>query len=120
MKVWLFVVSISQLIERPPGSLLPGTAAYYQLVQSICIASVLSEYGVWYRHSGQPEIDSIPESPYIKHMTTTEILEDVSNHTITHMYIGFSNIPEEMFDIAPNLKALRLERIPDIAEQINR
>ncbi|XP_067944839.1 uncharacterized protein [Watersipora subatra] len=64
---------------------------------------------VWYRHSGQPEIDTIPDDcTYISIKYEREKLEDVGDHHITHMSIKTGVIPALM---TPSLKQLQLKNV---------
>ena len=71
------------------------------------------ESGLWYRHTGQPEIDDIPYEwnctfKYIE--DDSEIIRDIGNHRITHMYISNGVIPS-LEVVAPRLTHLKIEGI---------
>ena len=68
--------------------------------------SIMVDYEVWYRHSGETEIDEIPLSSRRKLLTEAEIVDDIKDHYITHMSID-GDIPS-LDRIAPRLTHLQI------------
>ena len=64
---------------------------------------------IWYRHSGEPEIDSIPDEPTASRVDVRTI---ASSYNITHMYVESGHLPT-LFNIAPGLTHLTLYDIRD-------
>ena len=65
---------------------------------------------LWYRHTGQPEIDDIPDWWHCTFKTIeddSEIIRDIGNHSITHMYIENGVIPS-LEVVAPRLTHLKI------------
>ena len=59
------------------------------IIVKILSTDCVSEYRVWYRHSGEEEIDKIPVLPDRKLMSIDDILTiDVGTNYITHMRIN--------------------------------
>ena len=72
-------------------------------------------YKIWYRHSGQPEIDKIPFFPqYTTIQDEREITLD-EGHYITHMSIKGRVLPS-LSTIAPSLTHLKIEDLRDISQ----
>lgn len=74
---------------------------YNMYIKYTCIVTVVKdsdllyviEYKIWYRHSGQPDIERIPYDGPFKSEDEREIAADVDNHHITHMYIKNGHVP---------------------------
>ena len=79
--------------------------------------SIVLDYEVWYRHSGETEIDEIPLSSRRKMLTEGEIVDDIKDHYITHMSI-IGAIPS-LDRIAPRLTHLEISDLRD-SSQLNR
>ena len=63
---------------------------------------------MWYRHTGEPEIEDIPHYCTFKDIEDdSEIIRDIGNHSITHMYIKNGVIPS-LEVVAPRLTHLRV------------
>ena len=63
---------------------------------------------LWYRHTGEPEIDDIPCRCSLKDIKyDNEIIRDIGNHSITHMYIENGVIPS-LEVVAPRLTHLKI------------
>ena len=71
-------------------------------------------YKVWYRHSGEAEIDESPTHYYLYKIVEDvgEITTDIGNNYITHMYIKGNMLPA-LFTVAPQLTHLRIEGLSD-------
>ena len=68
---------------------------------------------LWYRHTGEPEIEGIPDYCAFKDIRdNSDIIRDIGSHSITHMYIGNGVIPS-LEVVAPRLTHLK---IPDVTE----
>ena len=48
---------------------------------------VVVEFKVWYKHTGQDEVDDWPFGLYPTLMSEREILDDIGQHNITHLKI---------------------------------
>ena len=71
------------------------------------------ESRLWYRHTGEPEIDDIPEYCTFKYIEDdSEIIRDIGNHSITHMYIENGVIPS-LEVVAPRLTHLKIDDITE-------
>ena len=66
---------------------------------------------IWYRHSGEPEIDSIPDD-CIHRASRVDVRTIDSSYNITHMYVKSGHLPT-LFNIAPGLTHLKLYNIRD-------
>ena len=64
---------------------------------------------IWYRHSREPEIDSIP---YKHTASRVDVRTIASSYNITHMYVESGHLPT-LFNIAPGLTHLKLDNIID-------
>ena len=64
---------------------------------------------IWYRHSGEPEIDRIPGEPAVSRVDVRTI---ASSYNITHMYVRSGHLPT-LFNKAPGLTHLKLDNIRD-------
>lgn len=72
------------------------------------------KYRVWYRHSGEKEIEGIPDYDDMTYrvMTFEEIELDKGENSITHLSIEkLKNIPSWLAEIAPDLMQLELSSI---------
>ena len=72
-------------------------------------------YKIWYRHSGQPEIDEIPFSPT---PTTIQVEREITldeGHYITHMGI-YGRVLPSLSTIAPRLTHLQIRHLSDISQ----
>ena len=76
--------------------------------------SIVVGYEVWYRHSGETEIDEIPLSSRRKLLTEAEIVDDIKDHYITHMSLGGA-IPS-LDRIAPRLTHLVIRNLRDSSQ----
>ena len=73
-------------------------------------------YRVWYRHSGEEEIDEIPDFPDRKIVEDVgEITTDIGDNYITHMSTR-GNIPPTLSTVAPQLTHLRIEYFSDSSQ----
>lgn len=75
---------------------------------SICF---VGELNIWYRHSGEPEIERIPDFYACNFKTVKSVREiawSIGNHFITHMYIRNGDIPD-LGQLAPKLTHLRID-----------
>ena len=72
-------------------------------------------YKIWYRHSGQPEIDEIPFFP--RHTTINDEREITldEGHYITHMSI-YGRVLPSLSAIAPRLTHLQIRDLSDISQ----
>ena len=71
---------------------------------------------LWYRHTGEPEIDDIPVYCTFKTIRDeSEIIRDIGNHSITHMYIRNGVIPS-LEEVAPRLTHLKIYDITESTE----
>ena len=71
------------------------------------------ESGLWYRHTGEPEIDDIRDYCTFKYIEDeSEIIRYIGNHSITHMYIRNGVIPS-LEVVAPRLTHLRIYGITE-------
>lgn len=75
-----------------------------------CLAE--SKYNLWYRHSGQPEIDALPFSYENQYMSFDEIQADIGEEHITHMITSDDVVPS-LSAIAPLITHLRITAIRD-------
>ena len=68
---------------------------------------------VWYRHTLEPKIDAIPyiDEEQLTQISLSELTAVTKGLDITHMYIS-GYIPQNLHQIAPKLKQLRLNVIP--------
>ena len=49
---------------------------------------------MWYRHTGEPEIEDIPDNCTFQYIRDdSEIIRDIGSHSITHMRIENGVIP---------------------------
>ena len=82
-----------------------------------CRKYFIVDYEVWYRHSGEPEIDGLPDHFEVRHrmFTETEIVYDISDHYITHMSIKRGAIPS-LDRIAPRLTHLQISYLRDTSQ----
>ena len=72
-------------------------------------------YEVWYRHSGEEEIDEIPGFTYRKIVKDVgEITTDIGDNYITHMSL-YGDILPTLSTVAPQLTHLRI-RLTDYSE----
>ena len=74
-------------------------------------------YQVWYRHSGEEEIDKIPyfdidDDEYKIVEDVGEITTYIGNNYITHMSIRY-NIPPTLSTVAPQLTHLQIQYLSD-------
>ena len=70
-------------------------------------------YSVWYRHSGEEEIDKIPDFSDRKIVEDVgEITRDIGDNYITHMSIE-GNILPTLSTVAPQLTHLHIEELSD-------
>ena len=70
-------------------------------------------YIVWYRHSGEKEIDRIPQSADLKIVEDVgEITTDIGDNYITHMSITGHILPT-LSTVAPQLTHLQIHRLSD-------
>ena len=68
---------------------------------------------VWYRHSGEEEIDEIPwNCTYERVENEGEITRDIGDNYITHMSIRYNILPT-LTTIAPQLTHLQICWLPD-------
>ena len=73
-------------------------------IDNLCYAIV----PVWYRHTGQPRIQDIPYDCTFKEIEDeSEIIRDIGNHSITHMYIMDGVIPS-LKVVGPRLTHLKV------------
>ena len=75
-------------------------------------------YEVWYRHSGEEEIDKIPYIEIIQHKRIEdvgEITTDIGDNYITHMSIRGSILPA-LFTVAPQLTHLQILELSDSSQ----
>ena len=73
---------------------------------------------VWYRHSGEKEIDKIPyldDDEYKIVEDVGEITTDIGDNYITHMSIT-GNILPTLSTVAPQLTHLRIEDLSDSSQ----
>ena len=71
---------------------------------------------VWYRHSGEEEIDVIPWDCTHKIVEDEgEITTDIGDNYITHMSIR-GNILPTLTTIAPQLTHLKIRKLPDTTQ----
>ena len=75
-------------------------------------------YAVWYRHSGEEEIDEIPiidgdEYKIVKDVG--EITTDIGDNYITHMSIR-GNILPALSTVAPQLTHLQIRQLSDSSQ----
>lgn len=70
---------------------------------------------VFYRHTGQPEIGNNPFIHEWRTINEAEILENVGDHTITHMALKKFILPS-IFTVAPNLLELEVVKLDNPAE----
>ena len=85
----------------------------YTLLMNVYRITGSHRYAIWFRHTLEPEID---RTPYIldnrfKEFTLDELRKTAQTIDITHMCIK-GNVPPGLHQIAPNLKQLRLWRLP--------
>ena len=69
-------------------------------------------YKVWYRHSGEEEIDDIPTG-YNQHKIVEdvgEITTDIGDNYITHMSI-YNDILPTLSTVAPQLTHLQIQQL---------
>ena len=74
-------------------------------------------YIVWYRHSGEEEIDDIPTG-YNQHKIVEdvgEITTDIGDNYITHMSIT-GNILPTLSTVAPQLTHLKIRQLSDSSQ----
>lgn len=67
-------------------------------------------YQIWYRHSGQPELDAALPFPMNDETTISDLQKDVGDETITHLSVH-GDIPDELWKMAPNLVSLKLSGV---------
>ena len=67
-------------------------------------------YRIWYRDDSGPDIDEIPDKPEYRRFTLEELISATQDLTVTHMSIS-EDIPPELSQIAPHLKALKIRDI---------
>ena len=79
------------------------------------LISYVVEITLWYRHTGEPEIEDIPNVCTFRYIThDIEITRDIGNHSITHMFIRYGVMPS-LEVIAPRLTHLRVNDLhPDV------
>ena len=71
---------------------------------------------MWYRHTGEPEIEDIPDNCTFQYIRDdSEIIRDIGNHSITHMYIRNGVIPS-LEAVAPRLTHLEINSITESTE----
>ena len=74
---------------------------------------------VWYRHSGESEIEEIPPS-YDCTFRTVEDVEEITSvvgdHYITHMYITEGGMTSSLAAICKRLTHLKLEAISNSSQ----
>ena len=71
-------------------------------------------YKLWFRHTLEPEINSIPyniRNNKLQKFTLDELRSACQKFDITHMHID-GNIPHSLDELTPHLRQLRLEYIP--------
>ena len=74
------------------------------------------KYRLWYRHTGQPEIDDIPYDCTFKDIEyNREIIRDIGNHSITHMYVSNGVIPS-LEVVAPRLTHLKIHHLTEFTQ----
>ena len=80
----------------------------FQLLILIRFVTV-RKYTMWYRHTGDPRIQQIPDvkSMGMRKLTLEQICDDISNNDITHMCIT-GEIPPTLSRLTPNLKQIKL------------
>ena len=69
------------------------------------------KYRLWYRHTGQPEIDDIPDEfdcTFKIIEDDSEIIRDIGSYSITYMNIENGVIPS-LEVVAPRLTHLRID-----------
>ena len=69
-----------------------------------------TEHAIWFRHSLEPDIDSIPDWPNIKRYIFDELRTATTGVDISQMYIE-GDIPPSLEKKAPHLKHLQLRYI---------
>ena len=77
-----------------------------------------ANYKVWYRHSGEEEIDKIPDIEIIQYKRIEdvgEITTDIGDNYITHMSIT-GNILPTLSTVAPQLTYLRIQQLSDSSQ----
>ena len=70
---------------------------------------------MWYRHSGEEEIEELPFDPTCRQMTQEEIAKDIGVNHITHMCIQ-DVVPGPIEEIAPLVTHLQIEWLTDISQ----
>ena len=70
---------------------------------------------VWYRHTGQPQIDRIPYDASCKEVSEAEIAGDVGDNHITHLKV-YGEIPAVD---GSHITHLEIEWLPD-SRQLDR
>ena len=72
-------------------------------------------YKVWYRHSGEEEIDEIPDIDVIQYKRVEdvgEITTDIGDNYITHMSMKGKILPA-LSTVAPQLTHLKIQELYD-------
>ena len=74
-------------------------------------------YIVWYRHSGEEEIDKIPyiDINQYKRVDVEEITTDIGDNYVTHMSIT-GNILPTLSTVAPQLTHLKIRQLSDSSQ----
>ena len=72
------------------------------------VVVVEEKFHAWYRHSGEPEIDDLPESNLYSYTSLKGITERIAEHHITHMIVKpkDTNI---LPIVAPRVRKLRVD-----------
>ena len=66
-----------------------------------------THHDVWYRHSGEPEIEDLPNRSDLSWTTQKEIIEKLGEHQITHIIVEPKDV-DLVKVVAPGVKQLRV------------
>ena len=73
-----------------------------------CVTDTDTKYAIWFRHTLEPDIDSISVDPHPTIYTYDGLRSATTGLDITHMYFSGVDLPPGLENIAPHLKHLQL------------
>ena len=116
---WYMCVLVNRLnrLIQWIGSNLPSCSIsiFHDSTTYYCLVIVI-KFRLWYRHSGEPEIEDIPYDCKLKIIEDdSKIIKDIGNHSITHMFIWNGVIPS-LEVVAPRLTHLKISFITESTE----
>ena len=74
---------------------------------------------VWYRHSGEPEVDRFPPPgcKFAIFQDVEELTSKIGDHQITHMWIRRGDMPSSFLTICGRLTHLKISAV-EVSSQL--